>query len=211
MGNLHSTHAVIGNPIAVTLSLAALWFGMMAAMMAPVVWPWVLALRRMDLYGSASRQLVTAAFVAGYALTWLGYALAAAIGQVAIAYWTGIDTLDGLPSTPAGLVLMAAGLVQFTPLKRACLTHCRNPFSYLLARWHAGPMPPWRLGFSHGLFCVACCWALMATMLAVGMASLWWMVAITAATVAEQVAPRGDRVRVATGIALVAGGMMLAW
>jgi predicted metal-binding membrane protein len=105
-------------------------------------------------------------------------------------------------------VLIGAGLFQFTLLKRACLTHCRNPLSFLLARWNNGPIGGYRLGLSHGWFCVGCCWALMATTLVVGMSNLWWMLAVTAAVFVEQVVPRGHLLRVPLGVALVGAGLL---
>jgi predicted metal-binding membrane protein len=137
---------------------------------------------------------------------WLLYSVLAAIVQIILAQQIGLDAGRGLPSTAAGLALIGAGVVQFTALKRACLTHCRSPFSYLLARWRNGPTHAWRIGFGHGVFCVGCCWALMGSTLAVGMANLWWMLAITGATLLEQVTPRGELVRIGVGLALLATG-----
>jgi predicted metal-binding membrane protein len=148
----------------------------------------------------------TAAFLAGYGGAWLLYSVLAAIVQIILAQQIGLDAGRGLPSTAAGLALIGAGVVQFTALKRACLTHCRSPFSYLLARWRNGPTHAWRIGFGHGVFCVGCCWALMGSTLAVGMANLWWMLAITGATLLEQVTPRGELVRIGVGLALLATG-----
>jgi len=112
------------------------------------------------------------------------------------------------PSIFAAIVLTIAGLLQFSSFKRACLTHCRNPFSYLLSRWCNGPTSAWRIGFGHGLFCVGCCWALMATTLVTGMANLWWMVALTFATFVEQVSRHGEKARVVLGVVLIAAAVV---
>ncbi len=201
---MHSAHAATVGSTATALSLTAMWFAMMSAMMAPVVWPWALAFRRFAVHGN--RTAATAAFLSGYGSVWLLYSVLAAIVQIILARQIDLDPMRGLPSTAAGIALIGAGLVQFTSLKRACLSHCRNPFSYLIARWHNGPPHAWRIGFGHGVFCVGCCWALMASTLAVGMANIWWMLAVTAAAVLEQVTPRGELVRFAVGIALLASG-----
>jgi predicted metal-binding membrane protein len=199
---LHGSHAgAWGLP-----SLTLMWFAMMAAMMAPAVWPWVAAFRRFD--GDAnrpiSRRLSTLTFVGGYLAAWLVYAVIAAMLQSG---WA-LATTDAAARIVGALILVAAGLFQFAPLKRACLQHCRSPVSYFLSRWRNGPSGGFRLGFGHGIFCVGCCWALMATSFAVGMTNLWWMAVLTLAAFVEQVVPRGDRLRVPLGVALVGAGIV---
>jgi predicted metal-binding membrane protein len=189
------THVMHATP----WTLIAMWFGMMSLMMGPTVSPWVVAFYRFDPTSPAARRLsATGAFVAGYALAWLLYSCAAVFAQMLIA-------AAGTPLV-AGVGLISAGLVQFSPLKRTCLTHCRNPLTYLLQRWRNGPRSGFRVGFGHGVFCVGCCWALMATTLAAGMSSIWWMVALTTATFVEQVAPRGEQISRAIGFIFIAVG-----
>lgn len=170
------------------LPLVGMWFVMMTAMMLPTVWPWVASFDRLG-----GNRLV---FFTGYSIAWLLYSLVAASIQLLLPHH--------LPNTLAASILFAAGAFQFAPIKRACLTHCRNPLTYFLARWRDGRSGGFRMGFGHGLFCVACCWALMATTLAVGVMSLWSMAALAIVTFAEQVSPWGDRVRIIVGIALMA-------
>jgi predicted metal-binding membrane protein len=177
------------------LPLTGMWFGMMAVMMTPTVWPWVSTFNRMG--GGAGHSVV---FASGYFLAWLLYALTAASVQLLLPHH--------LPPQAGGAILLVAGLFQFTPLKRACLMHCRNPFTYFLSRWRDGASGSFNMGLHHGVFCVACCWALMATTLAVGMTSLWWMAALAAMTFVEQVSPWGPRVRIMIGIGLLGGGAL---
>ena len=185
-------------------SLVIMWIGMMAAMMAPTAWPWLLAFDR--LIGPSTRVARVASvalFASGYLSAWTIYAVAAATLQFGLLR---AGQLEG-SSTLGALVLIGAGLFQFTSWKRACLTHCRNPLGFLLARWNNGPIGGYHLGLSHGWFCVGCCWALMATTLVVGMSNLWWMLAVTAAVFVEQVVPRGQRLRVPLGVGLIAAGL----
>ena len=168
------------------LVATATWFVMMAAMMAPAVWPWVRSYSR---FGGGS----PVTFASGYLVAWLGYSIAAAAVQARI----------HTPASIAPLVLVLAGAYQLAPWKRACLTHCRNPLSYFLARWRSGAAGAFRMGAEHGLVCVGCCWALMATMLAVGVTNAWWMIALGAVACVEQVAPGGHRLRAPAGIALI--------
>lgn len=180
-------------------ALAGMWFGMMTVMMAPTVWPWVVAFNRFQSPVESGFSRTT--FIGGYAIAWLLYSLAAASIQLLLPH--------DLPKAIAAAILFTAGAFQFAPIKRACLMHCRNPLTYFLTRWRDGASGGFRMGFGHGLFCVACCWALMATTLAVGVMSLWWMAALAAVTCAEQVSPWGDRVRVIVGAALVTSGLII--
>src|SRR5690606_16272019 len=146
--------------------LSLVWFGMMAAMMAPAVWPWVRAFGRFD--GSRTGVAAvasTATFASGYLAAWLAYSVAAAAAQMALQSAGALDPLNGMTNRAGALVFLAAGLYQFAPLKRACLTHCRTPFTYFLSRWRSGATGAFRMGFGHGVYCVGCCWALMATAL----------------------------------------------
>jgi predicted metal-binding membrane protein len=204
---------VSGHPSAAAFtSLATMWLGMMAVMMAPAVWPWIRAFERLTSRGDGRlRRIVsTLSFAGGYVAAWAAYAVAAALVHMVLLRAGAVDPVRGLaPLLGAGL-LIVAGLFQFAPLKRACLTHCRNPVSYFLSQWRHGPMGGFRLGLGHGLFCVGCCWALMATALAVAVMNLWWMAALTAAVFVEQVAPRGEWIRAPLGIALIAAGLLRA-
>lgn len=191
------------------LPLTLMWFGMMAAMMAPTVWPWVRSFGRFDdsLTGGAAIA-ATATFASGYLMAWLAYSVVAAVLQMALQSAGALDPVNGMTATAGAVVFLIAGLYQFAPLKRACLTHCRSPFTWFLSRWREGAAGAFRMGFGHGVYCVGCCWALMVTALAVGVMSLWWMAALTAAAFAEQVAPYGRHLRVPLGVALIVGGIL---
>jgi predicted metal-binding membrane protein len=165
-----------------------MWFAMMSAMMVPTVWPWVSAFNRLG----GNR----AVFSTGYAAAWLLYSLAAASIQLLLPH--------RLPPSIAAAILFTAGAFQFAPFKRSCLTHCRNPLTYFLTRWRDGVSGGFRMGFHHGLFCVACCWALMATALAAGVMSSWWMVLLGTVALLEQLSPWGEPVRIGAGISLLA-------
>ena len=173
-------------------ALTTMWFVMMTMMMAPTVWPWASSFNRLG-----GNPLI---FSSGYAAAWLLYSIAAASIQLLLPH--------DIPKPIAAGILFTAGAFQFAPLKRACLMHCRNPLTYFLTRWRDGASGGFRMGFHHGVFCVACCWALMATTIAVGVMSLWWMAALAVVTFAEQVSPWGDRVRIAVGILLIASAVL---
>jgi predicted metal-binding membrane protein len=187
--------------------LTVMWFGMMTAMMAPTVWPWVQSFHRFSGRESRKGFRPTAEFVAGYLIAWLVYAIGAACLQLVLQR-AGLlrHPTASMTSRLGAAVFVFAGLYQFAPIKRACLTHCRTPLGYFLRRWHDGPASGFRMGVSHGLFCVGCCWALMATSFAVGVMNVWWMAALAALAVTEQVAPHGHQLRVPLGVSLVIAG-----
>ena len=108
-----------------------------------------------------------------------------------------------------GAVLVAAGLYQLTPLKRVCLDHCRSPFAFVtaLAGRTAGAL---RMGVGHGAYCLGCCWALFAVLVAAGVMSLAWMLLLTLVVFAEKVLPLGRRASPMIGVALIVLGLLVA-
>jgi predicted metal-binding membrane protein len=180
------------------------WFVMMVAMMLPPVVPWLL------LAGSGARLTGAVLFAGGYFAVWLGYSFVAAALQVYLQA-RGILGHDlALEARAGGAVLMVAGLFQLSPFKDACLAHCRNPMSYFLRRWRDGPVGALRMGAAHGVFCVGCCWALMAVAFALGVMNLVWMAALTVLLILEKNAPGGRQVGIVFGCVLVIwGGYLL--
>jgi predicted metal-binding membrane protein len=193
-----------GTPLAFVPAVF-MWFAMMAVMMSPTAWPWVRAFQRLG----GGDAIATARFAVGYLAAWLGYAVGVASLQ-----WVFERVEVMSPSTDAvipsagALIFLVAGLYQFAPIKRACLSHCHTPFGYFLTKWRNGPMGALRMGIHHGLFCVGCCWALMATAFAVGMMNLWWMATLGLLAFAEQIAPQGQKLRRVVGAALVCAGLV---
>src|SRR5690606_18997280 len=108
-----------------------------------------------------------------------------------------------------GAILLAAGLYQFTPLKRVCLRHCRSPLAFFAQHWRDGRVGALRLGILHGAYCLGCCWALFAVLVAVGVMSIGWMLLLTLVVFVEKVLPRGERIAAFFGVALVALGAVI--
>jgi len=170
-----------------------LWVTMTAAMMLPSAAPAVLLVDRIALRA-------TPAFVAGYLVAWTAAGLAA-FGLVRVAVATGAGDWR-----LTGPLLVAAGLYQLTPLKHACLRHCRTPMSFLRAR---GDRSPLRTGLEHGLFCIGCCAGLMVVLFALGLMSLLWMAVVAALVAAEKLAPYGDRLATPIALGLVTAGVLI--
>jgi predicted metal-binding membrane protein len=202
------THTHAGSPgLAAFVVSTAAWFIMMVAMMLPPVVPWLLLVasgaRRGSLWSSTAGL-----FAAGYFAIWLGYSIAAATVQVGLQQVGLLGQDLSLGPRIGGAVLITAGLFQLSPLKDACLTHCRNPIGYFLQRWRDGPVGALRMGAAHGVFCVACCWALMAVAFAVGIMNLLWMAALTAMLILEKNAPGGRLLGVLFGVLLMGWGAL---
>jgi len=182
-------------------ALVAVWWGMMAVMMLPVTWPWLRALGRLS-SSSGGRAatlpaIVVPSFAAGYLVVWLAFSLCAAALQVLL-----LSQGSASPALRSG-VLAVAGVYQFTPLKTACLEHCRSPLSVLLSRWPLGGPGALRLGVEHGLFCLGCCWALMLVALGAGALGWAWMAALTSLVAVEKLARPGPKVARWAGVALL--------
>ena len=187
-----------------------MWWVMMVAMMLPSVLSTVLlhaSLLRHAGRGSAV-PVASAAFLAGYLLAWAGFSLMAAVLQ-----WT-LEAAGIVSSTmmilidtvPGALVLISAGIYQFTPLKTACLEQCRSPAKFLTERRRFGVGGALRMGAEHGIFCLGCCWFLMALLFVGGIMNLYWIVALTVFVALEKLTPWGLFLSKTAGVGLVAWG-----
>jgi predicted metal-binding membrane protein len=109
-----------------------------------------------------------------------------------------------------GLLFVAAGVFQFTPLKRACLVRCRSPLSFLMSDWREGQRGALVMGLKHGTYCVGCCWMLMTLLFVAGVMNLLWVAAIAVLVLVEKIAPRGDLIGRFAGVALIVAGIALS-
>jgi predicted metal-binding membrane protein len=192
-----------------------MWWVMMIAMMLPSALPMILfhaaIVRERD--DAGERYLATALFVAGYLVLWGAFALAAAGAQGALESGGLLSPMmESAGPWMAGGLLIAAGLYQVTPVKQACLSHCRSPFSFVAAHWRQGRAGALRMGVHHGIYCVGCCWFLMGLLFVGGVMNLFWIGAIALYVLVEKLAPRGPWVSRAVGAILMGwGGAILLW
>ncbi len=182
------------------------WTLMMAAMMVPSAMPMFLLHRlTADGGGRARTELRNAAFVAGYLLVWASMGILVWLaGRVVQLFLPPEGRAAGIAA-----ILLIAGLYQLTPLKTACLRACRTPMDFLLTHWHRGSAGALRLGVEHGLYCLGCCWALMAVFVGAGAMGLIWAVLIAAIVFVEKLLPRGVAFGRAVGVVLIAGAILL--
>jgi predicted metal-binding membrane protein len=206
----HDTLANGGRPPWAALGLFLLaWQLMIVAMMLPSSLPLVRLFGRASANQPSPRR-AKAAFLGGYAVVWTGFGAAAFLGDLAIHRAVqGWAWLAARPALLGGAVLLVAGGFQFSTLKDRCLTVCRHPAGYLRQHYRRGTGAALRLGAGHGLFCVGCCWALMLVAFAAGVATLWWMAALTAVMVFEKTGRGGRRGVRPIGIGLIALGILL--
>ena len=198
-----------------TLLVFLMWWVMMAAMMLPSVAPTVLLhaalLRRTG--GAAPAPAISTAFLCGYLAVWAAFSVLAVAAQWGLEA-AGIlsPTMMTIVSTvPGGLLLIAAGAFQFTPLKAACLRHCRSPAKFLTERRRPGASGAFAMGVEHGAYCLGCCWSLMALLFVGGVMNLWWIAGLAALVALEKLWRFGPvLVRVAGAAMIVAGAATLA-
>ena len=169
------------------------WVVMMAAMMFPSIAPMIAMYRRVQRRREErGRPLpgATALFVSGYIACWTGFGLAA-YGLFALTRSLDVPALGWDEAGPyvAGGVLVAAAVYQLTPLKDTCLSKCRSPLGFVMMNWREGRVGAAIMGVTHGGWCVGCCWALMASLFALGVMSVGWMIFVAALVALEKLLP----------------------
>ena len=194
------------------LTLVAMWMVMMIAMMVPSAAPIVLmftALERKQPIGAAPVGR-GGLFLLGYLCVWILFSVVAAAAQWAL-HAVALMSPMMMTTSPilGGLLLIAAGAFQWTPLKRACLATCRSPIGFLMGEWRDGLRGAVAMGLRHGAICLGCCWLLMALLFVAGVMNLLWVAAIAAFVLVEKAFPRGEAIARGAGVLLVVAGLLM--
>ena len=187
----------------------AMWAVMMIGMMAGPATPMLLLFAGMQgARASGPVPMALPMFGLGYLAVWMGFSACAALAQEAL-HRAALLSPAMAASSPrvAGAILIAAGVYQLTPFKGACLTHCRSPLGFLMSSWGDGALGAFRMGLSHGTYCLGCCWALMCVLFAVGVMNLLWVAGLTALVLLEKVGPLGAIAARATGVLMILAGI----
>jgi len=213
VGNAHDMSSMVQGVAQVGAAMAfdmsalvfmGMWTTMMVAMMFPTIAPIVLV-HRMVVRRRGEGLVPTVAFGAGYILIW------AAVGLVPLLVLIGFRNIadhSAWVDRAGGAVLVLAGTYQFTRWKATCLSACRSPLTFLLSHdFSRGAAGDFRVGVSHGLYCLGCCWALMAVLFVVGLMNLAWMAAIAVVFVAEKNWRHGVTLTRVAGIAVLGFGV----
>ena len=193
------------------LLLFVMWLVMMIAMMLPSVAPMILIFARMDRQRGGTRVPGAAAIlVVGYLMVWAGFSGLASIAQWQLHNAALVSSMMvSTSSTLGGILLLSAGVFQFTPLKRGCLMRCRSPLSFLMSEWRDGRWGTLVMGMKHGVYCAGCCAVLMTLLFVAGVMNLLWVATIAAFILVEKVAPRGKTIGHVAGAGLIVAGIAL--
>ena len=194
------------------LLMFVMWAIMMVAMMLPGAAPMVLIFARVTRTqkNRGNPGMPASLFALGYVLVWAGFSIAATVMQWGLQNAALLSPmLVGTSTILGGVLFVAAGVYQWTPLKHACLRHCRSPLSFIMQHWRPGARGAFRMGLGHGAFCLGCCGFVMGLLFVGGVMNLAWVAAVTAFVVAEKLLPRGQWVARAGGGAMIAAGLYL--
>lgn len=190
--------------------IALMWWVMMIAMMTPSAAPALLLFTALKRHGNDKQNAVyySGLFLAGYLIIWAAFSIIATSLQ-----W-GLETLGLISGTMmtvssrllAGFILLCAGLYQLSELKNACLKHCRSPAYFLSENNRAGALGAFTMGVHHGVYCLGCCWALMALLFVGGIMNLYWIVGLALYVLAEKMLPFGAIISRVSGVILIFTG-----
>jgi len=189
-----------------------MWAIMMVAMMVPSASPTIL------LYATLNRKrqqlkrpyVSTAIFLAGYIAVWTAFSVIATFAQWGLQMAALLSPM--MISTSyllGGLLLITAGIFQWSPMKQACLIHCRSPLDFLSSHWREDAAGVFGMGLHHGFYCLGCCWALMALLFVAGVMNLLWIAVITLFVLVEKIVPHGPVIGRITGGFLILAGVSL--
>ena len=192
--------------------LFLMWFVMMIAMMTPSVAPLVIVFGMIN----RKRQQSQSPFVSsgylliGYFLVWAAFSLFATLLQWLLQK---ISLLNPEMITTSkilgGVILISAGIFQFTPLKNTCLHYCRTPISFIHQYWKNGKSGALRMGIQNGFYCLGCCWILMLLLFVSGIMNILWIAIISLFVLLEKVFPTAKIISAAAGIALITYGIII--
>lgn len=198
---------------AYALIVFVMWWVMMIAMMLPSAAPMILIFSTVQARtrSQGRRHIPTSIFALGYLLAWAGFSVMATL-----MHW--LLHASGMLSPRmaaeglwlASVLLIAAGLYQLSPLKHACLRHCRGPIQFITEFWRPGSGGALRMGLLHGAFCVGCCWVVMGLLFFGGVMNVWWIVGLAALVLAEKILPRGHVFGWLSGLGFLVWGVLLA-
>jgi predicted metal-binding membrane protein len=188
-----------------------MWAVMMIGMMAPSAAPMILMYARVGRQGNVEGKPLAATgwFAAGYFLTWISFSLVATLAQWMIGQASLLDArMASTSNLLGGIVLIAAGVYQWSPLKNVCLAQCQSPIGFLMRYGGFRSDLPGSLlmGLRHGAYCIGCCWVLMMLLFVGGVMNVLWIALLALLVLLEKLVPFGRWMARASGLACVATG-----
>ena len=184
-----------------------MWVAMMMAMMFPAAAPMVVMYGRMKRSDPPSIALFAGAYIG----LWVAFGVAAYLLSAGVesaasrSEWVAMNW-----GRVGGVLLVAAGIYQLSPLKDICLRHCRTPLSFVMTRWRDGRAGAVRMGLLHGLYCVGCCWLLFLILIPLGVMNVAAMVAVAALVFAEKVVPHGRAIGLVAALVMIGYGVAVS-
>jgi predicted metal-binding membrane protein len=211
--------AIMNEEMSLTMGMSAplfvaIWVAMMVAIMFPTAAPMIMMFARVHAKKQERGQpfVPTWVFVSSYMVVWtvagvVAYGAAVLGDQLADQSMWVMDNAARL----GGGVLILAGVYQLSPLKTACLSKCRTPFSFILTSWRDGYAGSFRMGLEHGAYCFGCCWLLFVILFPLGMMNIAALALITLLIFAEKSTPIGRQVALLAAAALIAYGAFVVF
>ena len=195
------------------LLVFAMWVIMMAAMMLPSAAPMLLVFAALNRARRAQRGpfAPTGIFALGYLAAWTVFSLLATLAQ-----WGLLEArlvtpmMESASPLLGGALLIAAGVFQFTPLKRTCLAGCSSPLTFVMTEWREGTRGAFIMGLRHGAYCIGCCWLLMALLFVFGVMNLLWIAFLAIFVLVEKLLPGARWLSSAGAVLLIAWGLLVA-
>ena len=199
--------------ISMAISMFLMWWLMMIAMMTPSAAPTLLLFHNLKKIGSEGKKALsyTYLFLFGYLIIWAIFSLIACIIHKFFDTSSITDAaMMQLKSVQfSGILLITAGVYQFTPLKNACLEKCRTPIDFLSSNNRKGAKGSFIMGAHHGLFCLGCCWALMALLFVGGVMNLFWITGLALYVLIEKIIIKAGWLDKIMGLILIFFGTSL--
>jgi len=189
-----------------------MWAIMMVGMMVPTAAPMTLLYAGMarKAAGQATPIAPVVVFVLGYVVVWGLFSIGATLAQWGLEQAALLSPMMVTTSPRLGAALLvAAGLYQLTPIKEACLDHCRSPAHFIAQHWRSGTGGAFQLGLRHGAYCLGCCWVLMVLLFVGGVMNLMWIAGLAVFVLLEKVLPLGPLGGKVAGGGLIATGLLL--
>ena len=186
-----------------------MWLVMMVAMMTPSVAPLILLFAKVN----RQRKMQQSPFVntfyllTGYFLVWGGFSLIATLLQWLLQQvsWLNPDMII-TNKILGSIILIAAGIFQFTPVKQTCLKFCKSPIEFIYSHWKDGKRGAIKMGIQNGTYCVGCCWILMVLLFVSGVMNILWVALIALFVLVEKVFAKSKWVSYVAGSLLIMYG-----
>jgi predicted metal-binding membrane protein len=197
---------------ATLVPLFLMWAEMMVAMMLPSATPMILTFAKVQRNRREQERpfVATGVFALGYLVVWTGFSAVAAVLQwVLHAKALLSPMMVGTSPILGGVLLIAAGFFQWSPIKNACLASCCSPLNFLMTGWREGKWGAFAMGLKHGVFCAGCCWFLMLLLFVAGVMNIWWIAILTVLVLLEKMVPRGLLLGKIAGVVFIGWGMWM--